>query len=43
MEKIEKGYLISSGYMGYIPSKGTYMLFPTEQEYHEAMKEEEDE
>ena len=28
-----KGYAIASGYMGYVPSKGKYMLFDTENEY----------
>lgn len=28
-----KGYPIDCGYMGYIPSKGGYCLFDTEEEY----------
>lgn len=32
-----KGYIISSGYMGFI--NGKYLLFPTETEYVEYYKE----
>lgn len=28
-----KGYPVASGYMGYVPSKGTYQKFDTEDEY----------
>lgn len=28
------GYLVASGYMGYIPSADSYKLFDTEQEYN---------
>lgn len=28
-----KGYTISDGYMGYLPSKGEYSRFETEDEY----------
>lgn len=37
-----KGYLVSSGYMGYLPSKSKYQLFPTEAEYIEYFNEMED-
>lgn len=33
-----KGYVVSSGYMGYID--GRYMLFATEEEYKEVMENE---
>lgn len=33
-----KGYVVSSGYMGYID--GQYMLFATEEEYKEIMENE---
>ena len=32
-----KGYLVKSGYMGYV--LGKWMLFATEQEYREYVKE----
>lgn len=32
-----KGYVTSSGYMGYVD--GRYMLFSTEDEYYEYIKE----
>ena len=32
-----KGYYVSSGYMGYVD--GVYMLFSTEEEYKEYLKE----
>lgn len=35
-----KGYIIASGYMGYLPSIGKYLLFPTEEEYVEEYNEE---
>jgi len=35
-----KGYVVSDGYMGYLPSIGKYLLFPTEEEYVEEYKEE---
>lgn len=35
-----KGYVVASGYMGYLPSIGKYLLFPTEEEYVEEYKEE---
>jgi len=31
-----RGYLTSFGYMGYMPDKGTYVLFATEAEYMDA-------
>lgn len=34
-----KGYVVSSGYMGYI-GNGHYMLFATEEEYKEVMENE---
>ena len=33
-----KGYLTNNGYMGWVGDR--YMLFPTEQEYIDYMKEE---
>ena len=30
-----KGYLIQSGYMGYVPSLGKYILFASETDYDE--------
>lgn len=30
-----KGYLISTGYMGYVPSEKRYIEFPTEEAYKE--------
>lgn len=33
-----KGYVVSIGYMGYV-GNGKYMLFATEEEYKEYMKE----
>ena len=36
-----KGYVVHSGYMGYIDGK--YRLFATEEEYMEIYREEEDE
>lgn len=41
MDKMNKGYVVHSGYMGYIPSEGRYMLFATEMDYAEYMAEEE--
>lgn len=35
-----KGYVVSSGYMGYLPSVGKYLLFATEEEYVEEYNEE---
>ena len=35
-----KGYLVSNGYMGWIG--GRYVLFPTETEYIEVYKEEQE-
>ena len=32
-----KGYYVSTGYMGYV--KGKYILFASESEYYEYMKE----
>ena len=32
-----KGYYVSTGYMGYV--EGKYMLFASESEYYEYMKE----
>lgn len=37
-----KGYLINSGYMGWVPSIGRYLLFCTETEYIEYYMEGED-
>lgn len=34
-----KGYVVASGYMGYFPSLGKYLLFATETEYAEAYRE----
>lgn len=34
-----KGYLVSTGYMGYMPSLGNYILFATQAEYEEIYKE----
>ena len=31
-----KGYLVPSGYMGYVD--GSYMLFATEEEYHDYLE-----
>lgn len=36
---IFKGYPIATGYMGYIPWYGTYMLFDTEDEYYDYVRE----
>ena len=30
-----KGYIVSTGYMGWVPSLGRYILFCTEKEYEE--------
>ena len=38
-----KGYLIGSGYMGYVPELGRYILFATETEYYEYIEEAPDE
>ena len=35
---IFKGYLIASGYMGWVPWYNTYMLFATENEYYEYVR-----
>lgn len=34
-----KGYTIAGGYMGYVPSKGTYQKFDTEDAYVEWYRE----
>ena len=34
-----KGYLVSSGYMGYVEELGRYILFCTEDEYLEYIRE----
>lgn len=34
-----KGYVVPSGYMGYLPSIDKYLLFPTEEEYVEEYEE----
>ena len=34
-----KGYVVDSGYMGYVPSAKAYKLFPTEDEYVEWYRE----
>ena len=36
-----KGYTVSFGYMGYLPSVGRYLLFCSEDEYAERFREEE--
>ena len=41
--KCLKGYVVGSGYMGYVPNDGTYLLFCTEGEYEEYMGDDEDE
>lgn len=33
------GYHTNSGYMGFIPWLGRYIMFATEQEYHEYVEE----
>jgi hypothetical protein len=35
-----KGYLIGTGYLGWVPWYHRYMLFATEEEYYEYIKEE---
>lgn len=35
-----KGYTVGYGYMGYVKSLGGYILFATENEYLEYVKEE---
>lgn len=35
-----KGYLISVGYMGWVPSIGRYLLFATEADYIEYLEDE---
>ena len=35
-----KGYVVASGYMGYLPSVNKYLLFATEEEYEEFYNEE---
>lgn len=37
---MKKGYLVSCGYMGWVPAYGRYLLFCTEEEYAEYMEEE---
>lgn len=37
-----KGYVVSTGYMGYFPEIGKYLLFATEAEYAEAYREDEE-
>ena len=39
---MEKFYYNDSEVRGFVEESGTYMRFPTEQEYHEMVKEEED-
>ena len=34
-----KGYTITSGYMGYVPWMGRYVLFSTERDYREFMND----
>ena len=36
-----KGYTVSFGYMGYLPTLGRYLLFCSEDEYAERFREEE--
>ena len=38
-----KGYTVSSGYMGYIPSEGIYRLFETDDAYKKYILECEEE
>ena len=33
-----KGYVVPSGYMGYLPSVGKYLLFATEEDYIDMYK-----
>jgi len=35
-----KGYYVSSGYMGYIPSQDKFILFSTEKEYEDYLGKE---
>ena len=37
-----KGYYIGSAYLGWIPSEGKYIQFPTENEYLEYVDEDEE-
>ena len=36
-----KGYVVPSGYMGWIPESGSYMLFASETDYIEFIAEDE--
>ena len=36
-----KGYLVGSGYFGWVEQQHKYMLFATEKEYHEYISEDE--
>ena len=37
------GYVVGSGYMGYLPSAGKFILFETEEEYRRIYEEENEE
>lgn len=39
MDEKFKGYYIATGYMGWVPWYGCYMLFCTEKEYYEYVEE----
>lgn len=39
MSFIPRGYLIATGYMGWVPWYNRYMLFATEKEYYDYIKE----
>ena len=43
MEFIPKIYDIKTGYLGLDPKTGRYIMFPTEDEYYEYLKELEEE
>lgn len=34
-----KGYFVGTGYMGWVPAFGRYLLFATETDYKEYMEE----
>ena len=36
---MRQGYLLTDGYMGWVESEHKYILFPTEQEYIDRIKE----
>lgn len=41
MKLTRKGYVVASGYMGYVEDLNKYLLFPTEEEYNEWIAEKE--